>query len=45
MELAKKYAVPETILEKLVRDEAERSQPPGSTTSNTMCSCRKRLIS
>jgi len=27
MELAKKYAVPETILEKLVRDEAERSQP------------------
>ncbi|GAB6277721.1 MAG: S41 family peptidase [Rectinema sp.] len=27
MELAKKYAVPEIILEKLVRDEAERSQP------------------
>jgi len=26
-ELAKKYAVPELILEKLVRDESERSQP------------------
>ncbi|MEN6296454.1 MAG: S41 family peptidase [Rectinema sp.] len=27
MELAKKYAVPEIILERLVRDETERSQP------------------
>jgi len=26
-ELAKKYAVPTLILEKLIRDEAERSQP------------------